>query len=125
MVYQDHLTKFVLLKALKTKRAEEVAYYLFDIYTTFGAPVILHSDNGREFVNSVLTELHAMWNDIKVVHGKPRHSQSQGSVERANRDIEEMLATWMAENNSNDWPSGLKSSLSFRYLAIRFLIYEC
>eukprot|EP00102_Acyrthosiphon_pisum_P010519 XP_008178858.1 PREDICTED: uncharacterized protein LOC103308024 [Acyrthosiphon pisum] len=95
-------------KPLKSKRAEEIAYNLLDIYTTFGAPAILQSDNGREFVNSTITELHNMWEDVKIVHGKPRHSQSQGSVERANRDVEDMLATWMAENNSTDWPSGLK-----------------
>jgi hypothetical protein len=57
MVYQDHLTKFVLLRALQSKRAEEVAYQLTDIFLTFGAPCILHSDNGREFVNSVIAEL--------------------------------------------------------------------
>ncbi|XP_022180171.1 SCAN domain-containing protein 3-like [Myzus persicae] len=108
MNYQDHLTKFVILKPLKTKRAEEIAYNLMEIYTTFGAPAILHSDNGREFVNSVINELHTMWGDVKIVHGKPRHSQSQGSIERANRDVEDMLATWMAETNSTDWPSGLK-----------------
>jgi len=93
---------------LKTKLAEEVAYNLLNIYTTFGAPAILYSDNGREFVNKTINELHAMWGDVKIVNGKPRHIQSQGSVERANRDVEDMLATWMAENKSSDWPSGLK-----------------
>ena len=39
--YQDHLTKFVVLRALKTKRAEEVAHHLVDIFCTFGAPNIL------------------------------------------------------------------------------------
>lgn len=85
-----------------------MAYHLLDIYTTFGAPVILQSDNGSEFVNSVIAELHEMWPSVKIVHGKSRHSQSQGSVERANRDVESILATWMAENNTPDWPSGLK-----------------
>lgn len=85
MKYQDHYTKFVVLKPLINKSAEEIFHNLLDIYTTFGAPVILHSDNGREFVNSIRTELHSMWNDVKIVHGKPRHSQSQGSIERANR----------------------------------------
>jgi len=60
MNYQDHLTKFVVLKPLTSKRAEEIAHNLLDIYTTVGAPVILHSDNGREFVNSIITELHSM-----------------------------------------------------------------
>ncbi|XP_022183090.1 KRAB-A domain-containing protein 2-like [Myzus persicae] len=108
MNYQDHLTKYVILKPLKSKRAEEIAYNLIDIYTLFGAPAILQSDNGREFVNSVINELHIMWNEVKIVHGKPRHSQSQGSVERANRDVQEMLAAWMGDNNSSDWPSALR-----------------
>lgn len=58
MVYQDHRTKFVILNPLKSKRAEEVSAQLTEIYTTFGAPVILHSDNGREFVNAVIKKLH-------------------------------------------------------------------
>jgi hypothetical protein len=93
LVYQDHLTKYVLLKPLTHKRAEEVAYILLDIFTIFGAPCILQSDNGREFVNKVIEELCSTWEELKIVHGKPRHSQSQGSVERANQDVENMLAT--------------------------------
>jgi len=44
------------------------------------------------------------------VNGKPRHSQSQGSVERANRDIEEMLATWMSEKKADrsKWSAALR-----------------
>ena len=49
-VYQDHLTKFVVIKPLKTKTAEEVAYNLIDIFTLLGAPSILQSDNGRELL---------------------------------------------------------------------------
>jgi hypothetical protein len=75
---------------------------LLDIYITFGALAILHSKNGREFVNSIIIEFHSMWPDIKIVHGKPRYSQSQGSVERVNHDVEDMLATWMAQNKSKD-----------------------
>lgn len=78
MNYQDHLTKYVILSPLKSKTAHEVAYNLFKIYTKFGAPGILHHDNGREFVNKVLTELNVLWDGVKVVTGKPRHSQSQG-----------------------------------------------
>ena len=77
------------LRATKSKRAAEVAYHLLDIFCIFGAPAIRTCDNGREFANSIITELAAMWNGLKIVHGKPRHSQSQGSVERANRDIED------------------------------------
>jgi hypothetical protein len=68
----------------------------------------LHSDNGREFVNSIITNLNELWKDVKIVHGKPRHSQSQRSVERANRDIETILPAWMSDNNSKDWPTAFK-----------------
>lgn len=56
-VYQDHLTKYVLLCSLETKRAEEVAYNLTDIILTTGAPCILQSDNEHEFNNHVISEL--------------------------------------------------------------------
>lgn len=48
MVYQDHFSKFVVLRPLKAKRAVEVAKELFSIFTLIGAPLLLHSDNGRE-----------------------------------------------------------------------------
>jgi len=61
MVYQDHLTKFVVIKPLKTKTAEEVAYNLIDIFTLLGAPSILQSDNGREFSNQIVSNLKNYW----------------------------------------------------------------
>ncbi|GFT52843.1 SCAN domain-containing protein 3 [Trichonephila clavipes] len=70
MVYQDHLIKFVQLRPLKTKRAEEIAYHVLSIFLTFGAPAILQSDNGREFSNQVISEICTMWKDVKIVHGK-------------------------------------------------------
>lgn len=108
MVYQDHLTKFVLLRALESKRAAEVAYHLNDIFLTIGAPCILQSDNGREFVNHIICELTSLWPELKLVHGKPRHSQSQGSVERANQDIENMIGCWLKDNKSTNWSEGLR-----------------
>ena len=53
MNYQDHFTKFIHLYPLKSKTAAEVAWHLLEIFLTFGAPSILQSDNGKEFVASV------------------------------------------------------------------------
>ncbi|XP_050058504.1 SCAN domain-containing protein 3-like [Aphis gossypii] len=48
MVYQDHLTKFVVLKPLEFKRAEEVAYNIIDIFTLLGATTIkLNNENAN------------------------------------------------------------------------------
>ncbi|XP_066945369.1 KRAB-A domain-containing protein 2-like [Macrobrachium rosenbergii] len=49
-----------------------------------------------------------MWPSLIMVHGKPRHPQSQGSVERANADIKDMLTAWLADNETTDWTVGLK-----------------
>jgi len=108
LVYQDHLTKFVLLRPLMHKRAEEVAYVLLDIFTTFGAQTMLQSNNSREFVNKIINELCNMWQDLKIIQGKPRHSQIQGSVEGANQDMENILATWLQDNKTKKWSEGLK-----------------
>ena len=47
MVYQDHLTKFVVLRALQRKSADEVVKNLLDIFSLFGPPHILQSYNGK------------------------------------------------------------------------------
>jgi hypothetical protein len=44
-----------------------------------------------------------IWKDVVIVHGRPRHPQSQGSVERANQDVEAMIGHWMKDNNSKNW----------------------
>ena len=74
----------------------------------FGAPFILQSDNGREFSNKTIQNLADMWPVMKLVNGKPRHSKSQGSVERSNQDIGDILVAWMSYNNTKTWSEGLR-----------------
>jgi len=62
--------------------AKEMAYQLMDIFCMFSAPFMLQSGNGREFTNKIIQNLADMWPGMKLAHGKPRHSQSQGLVER-------------------------------------------
>lgn len=106
MNYQDHSTKFLYLRPLKSKHASNVAEELLKIFFTVGAPKILQSDNGREFVAQVIRDIVALWPHCKIVHGRPRHPQTQGSVERANGDIENMMRAWMIDNNSTNWSRG-------------------
>ena len=103
---QDHMTKFGLLAATTNKTAETTSNQLKLWFCIIGAPAILQSDNGREFVNAVVHRMLEEFN-IKMVNGKPRHSQSQGSVERGNRDVEDLLYTWMRTNKSTKWAEAL------------------
>lgn len=103
MVYQDHLTKFVILRALESKTAEEVASNLKNIFSIFRAPCIFHTDNGREFKNKIVYELAKLWPEVNIVHGKPRHSKTQESVERCNQDIENTFAAYLKDYKDKTW----------------------
>jgi hypothetical protein len=50
-------SRFLLLRPLRSKAAEEVARVLWQIMCDFGTPKIIQSDNGSEFVNSVVRAL--------------------------------------------------------------------
>ncbi len=39
--------------------------------------------------------------------GKPRHSESNGGIERRNRTVEEKISNWMHENKSKHWAQSL------------------
>lgn len=47
-------------------------------------PDILHADNGGEFCSELIKALLILWEYTKYVHGRPRHPQSQGVIERFN-----------------------------------------
>ena len=104
LVYQDHLTKFVVLRPIKTKTATEVSATLLDIFCLIVSPHISQSDNGKEFKNVNLAKMiRELWPSCRIVHGKPRHPQSQGSVERVNQEIKKVLGALMRENNDPCW----------------------
>ena len=58
----DHWSKFNLAFPLVQKSAKEVANALERWgFPVMGLPSILHSDNGREFVNKLIEEVLATW----------------------------------------------------------------
>ncbi|XP_057571523.1 KRAB-A domain-containing protein 2 isoform X2 [Hippopotamus amphibius kiboko] len=108
LYYQDHLTKFTILRPLKAKQAHEVVGVLLDIFTILGAPSVLESDSGTEFTNQVVSELSVVWPDLKVIPGKYHPGQGQGCLEQASRDVKNMLSAWMQSNHSHHWAEGLR-----------------
>jgi len=106
MIYQDNLTKFVVLRPLQHKLVEEVACNLIDIFTLLGAPCILQSIHGRDFSNDIVNCLRDLWPDLKIVHGEP--SQFQENEEHVKQDVNNMLTTWMKDRKSSNWSEGLR-----------------
>ena len=103
--YQDHFSKFCILRPLLSKDVASVIKELVSIFSIIGCPKILQCDNGLEFRFD--EDLKKIWPPLQIIHGRPRHPQSQGSVERANQDIEQIMRCWLADNNTTDWVRGL------------------
>ena len=105
----DHFSKFHVLFPLKSKLATEVSDNLVrKVFSYFGLPYILHTDNGTEFRNEVIAHTIEIWpGEAKVIHGAPRHSQSQGLVEQGNYSVELMIAAKRQDMKSNLWASWL------------------
>ncbi|XP_066984700.1 KRAB-A domain-containing protein 2-like [Macrobrachium rosenbergii] len=106
--YMEYLTKFDVIRPLKSKTAAEVANELLFIFLDIGAPHILQSDNGREFTAEVIQELASLWPELILVNGRPRHPQSQGSIKRGNEDMKLKLMAWIRDNNCAKWSYGVR-----------------
>ncbi|XP_066926150.1 KRAB-A domain-containing protein 2-like [Clytia hemisphaerica] len=101
----DHFSKFRVAFALPTKHAIQVVEQLNNrVFCYFGLPSIFHSDNGREFVNDIITATILIWPGIcSIVNGGVRHSQSQGNVEQGNATIERMISKKIHETGQKNW----------------------
>ena len=124
MVYRDHGIKICRLIPLRNKTAIGVAQKLIELFTFIGPPAILQTDNGGEFnyaafnnkarkeflsdgfVGDVITEVKRLWPGCLLLRGKPRHSESNGGVERLNFEVEKKLGNWLFETNSKSWSLG-------------------
>ena len=86
--------------------------------------LVPQADNGREFqkvaghgkmvevdaemMDGIITEIANIWPECKLVHGRARHSPSQGGVELLNQTVQRRLNAWMTENKSKAWSVGCK-----------------
>ena len=57
-----------------------------------------------EFSNATFSLITEKWTSTRIVQSKPRHLESQGSVERANREIMNALGSILGGNyNDLSW----------------------
>ena len=98
----DSFTKFLWSFKLKNKTALAVAECLRECFITFGVPVSIQADNGKEFKNRILNELCTEMN-IQMIHGRPRNPKAQGVVERVNQTIKRWLAKVLHGSQVKRW----------------------
>ncbi|SAL96249.1 hypothetical protein, partial, partial [Absidia glauca] len=57
LVMVDVCTRFCILRALPNKQSDTIVNMLVQVFSDFGYPRILQSDNGREFKNEIIDKL--------------------------------------------------------------------
>ena len=60
LVLVDVCTGFVLIRALPTTQAVDVAPVLWQIFCDFGFPMVLQSDNGPHFINATIKRMNEL-----------------------------------------------------------------
>ena len=97
LIIRDELTKHSQAYNLSDKTAKSVVNALLIYFQHFGTPLRIHCDSGREFDNSLLRDLCLLY-DIKLTFSSVGHPQSNGSVERFNATLLEMIRAHMTKN---------------------------
>ncbi|XP_045102251.1 uncharacterized protein LOC123498844 [Portunus trituberculatus] len=93
----DVLTRYLIAEPLKTKKVTEVASVFFDgVVCKHGVPQML-TDQGREFVNSVLQGVAELL-QMKYVITTPYHPQANGVIESSNATLRNILRTMVQDN---------------------------
>eukprot|EP01135_Chromosphaera_perkinsii_P007992 Nk52_evm64s1073 gene=Nk52_evmTU64s1073 len=80
LVIADACTKFMILRAFPDRNATTVAGELLQVFSLFGFPKSLQSDNGREFLNETLQRLTAASNSTRLFI-IPYHPRENGQAE--------------------------------------------
>lgn len=98
----DYVSKWVEVKALPTNDAKVVLNFLHkQIFTRFGTPRAIISDEGTHFCNRQFTAMMARYNVTHRV-ATAYHPQTNGQAEVSNREIKRILEK-VVNPSRKDW----------------------
>ena len=119
LVIADYFSKWTEAFPMKNKCADTVADILVEnIILRFGMPLVIHSDQGREFENGLMKSLCTLLGCTKT-RTAPYHPESDGMIERFNRTCLMMLSMFVNDRRDN-W----NELLSFVMHAYRTSVHE-
>jgi len=119
LIVADYFTKWVEAFPMANQEACTVAEILVrEVVCRFGVPLLIHSDQGRNFESVLFAEMCRLLG-IKKTRTTPYHPQSDGMVERFNRTLEAQLSKF-ADHNQKDWDL----HIPFLLMAYRSAIHD-
>ena len=103
LVLSDHFTRWRDALPIPSGAAEVVADRLEErVFAYFGLPERIHTDQGAQFESNLISELCALWG-VQKSRTTPYHPQSNGVVERENKDLGDMLRSTLLGGEEDDW----------------------
>ena len=101
LVIADYFSKWTEAFPIKNKCADTVADILVEkIILRFGMPLVIHSDQGREFENGLMKSLCSLLGCTKT-RTAPYHPESDGMIERFNQTCLMMLSMFINDRRDN------------------------
>eukprot|EP00794_Sanderia_malayensis_P021278 gene21278-biopygen16313 len=102
LVVMDHFTKWCEAFATKDQKSSTVAKLLVSkLFSRFGPPTVIHSDQGRNFDSNLMHEVYNIMG-LKKTRTTAYHPQCDGLVERQNRTLQDIICNFVSEH-SLDW----------------------
>ena len=104
LVFQDYFTKFLYAVPIADQTAETVTDEFKRLCSVFGAPSVVHSDQGSCFESRLFSETLEVLG-VKKSHTSAYNPKCNGMVERSNRSILQLLRCLCDE--VSDWEEKL------------------
>ena len=102
LVVMDHFTKWCEVFPTKDQKVITVAEILVSrVFSRFGPPVVIHSDQGSNFESNLIKEICNLMG-VHKSRTSAYHPQGDGQVERHNRTIQDILASYVSQHK-DDW----------------------
>ena len=103
LALSDHFTRWRDAIAVPDGTAPVVARVLDErVFAYMGIPERIHTDQGAQFESHLMAELCALWG-VDKSRTTPYHPQSNGVVERGNRDLGDALRSMLIGAAAEDW----------------------
>jgi len=100
LVLQDYMTKWADAIPFPNQTACRITEELIKVFSRYGIPDILHSDQGRNFESTILSQTLEVFGICKS-RTTAYHPAGDGLVERFNRSLLQLLRAYVQHHN--DW----------------------
>ncbi len=101
LVVSDYATRYPEAIPLRNITAPKIAEVLVELFSRYGIPEEILTDQGTNFTSKLFGELYRLIG-VQAIRTSPYHPQTDGLVERFNRTLKSMLRT-VLDGEKRNW----------------------